>query len=69
MELFAVISFIGTLVLLAVHVLDYALESQRRPMSVLHMPSDEFPTDGAPLPFDTLSQYDPSGVGEGGSAP
>jgi len=58
MELFAVISFMGTLVLLAVHVLDYALESQRRPMSALHTPDDEFPTDGAPLPFDHLSRYD-----------
>ena len=60
MQLFLLVSFIGTLVLLAVHVIDHALDSTLRPMRALNlgMPDEDIPPGREPAPFDTLTQYD-----------
>jgi hypothetical protein len=56
MELVIVTRSLGTLILLATHMLDYAVESTLRAASDRHMPEDE--ADDVPLPFDGAAQYD-----------
>jgi hypothetical protein len=60
MQLSVLVSFVGTLFLLMVHLIDYALESTLRPMRApqLGMPDEDIPPGREPAPFDTLTQYD-----------
>jgi hypothetical protein len=60
MELFLFASGIGVLLLLAVHLLDYAVKSTRESAndaSVI-MPDQEAPADDEPLPLETVAHYD-----------
>jgi len=56
MELIIVGLTIGTLILLATHMLDYAVNSGLRPSSKRYMPEDE--AQDVPLPFEGAAQYD-----------
>jgi hypothetical protein len=60
MELFIFASGVGTLVLLAGHLLDYTVESTFRPLSALHVrtPDEEVPNGDVLLPLDTVEEYD-----------
>jgi hypothetical protein len=51
MQSFVLVSFVGTLMLLATHVADYAVEIMRRPVGAMRvsMPDHEAPIDEAPL--------------------
>jgi hypothetical protein len=56
MELVIVSLGIGTLILLATHMIDYAVETTLRPSSSQIMPEDE--AQDVPLPFEGAAQYD-----------
>jgi hypothetical protein len=56
MELVIVSLSIGTLILLATHMIDYAVESALRPSSNQLMPEDD--AHDVPLPFEGAAQYD-----------
>ncbi len=60
MELFIFVSGVGTLVLLAAHLFDYALESALRPKSGQHVPTPEkeIPTGDVSVPLDPVVRYD-----------
>jgi hypothetical protein len=60
MELFVLISGIGTLALLAVHLLDYFAESRRRTLvqAQLPTPNEAVPADVAHQPTETAAHYD-----------
>ena len=59
MELFVLLSFIGTVVLLSTHVLDYASECLRRPAAARRaMPDTEVPSGDEPAPWQIAGQYD-----------
>jgi hypothetical protein len=59
MELFVLVSFIGTFVLLATHVVDYAIEVLRGQKPRASMPDGEVPFREIPLPLENNEeQYD-----------
>jgi len=55
MELVIVTSSVGTLILLATHVIDFGVESALRPIHG-NTPDDE--SQEVPLPFEGTAQYD-----------
>ncbi len=60
MDLFILISFIGTMVLMTVHALDYVAESMLRPEKVprARMPDEEARSGDSPVPFDIATHYE-----------
>jgi hypothetical protein len=56
MELVIVTLSMGTLILLATHVIDYAAEAARRQSSDRYTPEEQSPE--VPLPFEGAAQYD-----------
>jgi hypothetical protein len=58
MQSFVLVSFVGTLVLLATHVADYAVEIMRWPAGAMRVstPDHEAPIDEMPL--EMAQQYD-----------
>ncbi len=56
MELVIVTLSIGTFILLAAHMIDYAAESRLRPSNGRNMPEDE--ANDVPLPFEGAARYD-----------
>jgi hypothetical protein len=59
MEYFLCISFIGTLVLLAAHAVDYAVDASRRPAApvLLVMPDEDWPIGEASVPHELVKKY------------
>jgi len=55
MELVIVTSSVGTLILLAAHVIDFAVESALRPIHG-HTPDEE--SQEVPLPFEDRAQFE-----------
>ena len=60
MELFVLLSFVGTIVLLTAQAVDYAVESVRRSVGAarIAMPDEEVPTEDVPAPWKMAEQYD-----------
>jgi len=60
MELFVLLSFVGTFILLSTHVLDYVAESLQRPMGVgrASMPDNDEPTGEESAPLSIAEHYD-----------
>jgi hypothetical protein len=60
MEDILCVSFIGTLLLLAAHAVDYALDAMRRPAAVARvaMPDDDGPIDDGVVPVVALEEYE-----------
>ena len=60
MELFVLLSFVGTFMLITAQAVDYAVESMRRPIGTawIAMPDNEVPTEDVPAPWKMTEQYD-----------